>query len=1426
MFLCVFKNLNAGNFPSSAIQFIENKGQWEPNVLFKAELPIGNLFVEKNQLTYLFVDKEATHKLEHGTPLKSIHFHSVKVKFLGSNFNTYLTKDYKSKEYFNYFKGPEKNWASNVFAYKKIVFHNVYPNTDLELLAQPDGLKINFILAPGADPSLIKLQYEGAEKLEIINSQLRIKTSLGEWIEETPVSYQNQDTIQKVINTGYKLTNNIVSFELDSYQKDKVLLIDPSIIFGTYIGSAADNFGFAASFDAAGNAYGAGTVYESNFPVTTGAFDVNYSGGSSDNGEYARDAFLSKFNPNGSQLLFATFIGGAENEQPHSVTVSASNEIIIFGTTRSTDFATTSGAYDRSHNGSADIFICKLNSLGNTLIASTLFGGALTDGINGEAEYGFSSQPSPLPYNYADWFRGEVALDLSGNIIISTCTQSTQTNGLPVVNASQGTFGGGNQDGLLLKFSNNLSTLLFSTFIGGNGDDAIYSVSVNNLNEIIVGGGSTSSNLLFGSTTFTYNGGADGIIGKFSGQGVKQKLIYTGTTLYDQVFFVQTDNLNNIYTMGQTTGSMGKSTGVYGQINGKQFLQKYDQNLNNLLLKTVFGKAGPQPEISPSAFLVDLCGRIYISGWGGGTNVGYHQGMGYVNGLPTTPDAFQKTSYDGSDFYLMVLSPNFGSLTYATFYGGDQSQEHVDGGTSHFDKSGIVYQAVCAGCGGLSDFPTTPNAHSRSNPGKRAFNHNLGGCNLGIFKFDMRTYLNAPVFRDTVITMVAGTRLLLDFSATDINNDIMTFAANSLLFDKIPNAAFVSDTLSVPGKFSGKINWQSLCADVTGDTMFIELEFNDNACPTPNITIGLIKLLILSAPVPPPYPDCIQILGDNSVQLKWTATPVNDFGKFFILRSKNGNAINIYDSISNQNSGFYNDPNAIDNLNANFCYQIVALNSCRVAGDTSRRICSMQITDTSAAFTGMEDTLIVLRPFDSLNFSFLIESITPKDSVYLSIQGDFLKKGRYTLNNNSGFATARLYWRPGCTDIYKDTLHVNIIARNNQCPVWKLKTKAVRIVVIPLEKAPAPILACPRKFSADSFEIDWYKFKPLPFTSFIYLTRVINGLNQKILLKTDKLNQNSFIDVFNFDPDKKTCYYITSSDVCGFYGDTSALSCAQSNTSPAPGVELYTVTVQNDKELKLLWQKANPDSFWRYQVYKKTGRLTKNYLLYKTVEKVSDTVLIDEEVNVDKESYCYQLVHTDLCGNKSINNPPSCSILLNGKSFPFSHSLSWTSYDYWNAGVNHYELFKNEPGIYTDKFFTRTENKVLNSSDNNLNYDNGLYEYTIVAVENTNGNSQNSRSNTIDLIQPPLLYTPNAYTDNGDGINDMYKMVPVFVKDFYLQIFNRWGERIFETHDKKQGFNSTYKSREIQEEVYFFIVTYTGWDESVHTKKGNFTLLR
>jgi gliding motility-associated-like protein len=249
---------------------------------------------------------------------------------------------------------------------------------------------------------------------------------------------------------------------------------------------------------------------------------------------------------------------------------------------------------------------------------------------------------------------------------------------------------------------------------------------------------------------------------------------YLGTGSYDQAYFVQLDSLENVYILGQTRGAYPVTAGAYNNPNSGQFIHKLSRDLSTSLMSTVIGTGGFNPNISLTAFLVNDCGNIFLSGWGGEDNQNYVGGT--TIGMPLTSDAFQSLT-DGSDFYIMVLGQEASSLLYATFFGGYGLAEHVDGGTSRFDKKGIIYQAVCAGCGGSNNFPTTPGAWSNTNNSSFYVNGVLySNCNNGAFKFDLVnlkadfSVVKSPNCLNTVVTVtnhsIGGKTFSWDFGDT------------------------------------------------------------------------------------------------------------------------------------------------------------------------------------------------------------------------------------------------------------------------------------------------------------------------------------------------------------------------------------------------------------------------------------------------------------------------------------------------------------------------------------------------------------------------------------------------------------------------------------------------------------------------------------
>ncbi|MES2837891.1 MAG: T9SS type B sorting domain-containing protein [Bacteroidota bacterium] len=732
--------LFANSTKETTIKFIENKNQWPKQVNYRARFNFGEVYLESNSFTYTFFEPKIGNILHNHDTANvkddaSYKLHSVRINFIGANQNVKISSENKSKEYYNFYIGKNSSqWASEAYAYNDIYYKELYAGIDLHCYSTDNKLKYDYTIKPSADVSQIKLKYSGFDKLEIVNDELLIYTSVGIIKETKPFAYQLIDGQMQIVACNYKLNANTLSFEFpDGYNKNYEVIIDPTLIFASFTGSTADNWGFSATYDNAGNAYAGGIAFFTGYPITIGAFQTSFSGVS--------DIAISKFSAGGNSLLYSTYLGGTSNDQPHSLVVDDNNQLFVFGRTSSADYPVTTGAFDVSYNGMYDIIISKFNESGTQLSASTYVGGTSDDAVNHSSDF---LQLANLKYNYSDDARGEIVCDAQGNVYIASCTTSIN---FPVTSGSFQQTPSLFQEGCVFKLNNSLSILGFSSYLGGNSNDAAYGICIAPSGEIIVAGGTQSTNLAItiGALQNTFGGGrADGFIYRISANGSTiLSSTYIGTNKYDQIYFVQIDGDNDVYVYGQTDGAYPVSANVYNNPNSGQFIHKLNLNLNTTIYSTVFGKGNSLPNISPTAFLVDRCENVYCAGWGG-TLGGANNSWSTTIGLPVTPDAHKATT-NSDDLYFFVLRKNADALAYASFFGGVSSKEHVDGGTCRFDKNGIAYQAVCGGCGGFSDMPTTPGVVSNTN--------NSSNCNYGMikFRFDLtETLANYDFVSDTL----------------------------------------------------------------------------------------------------------------------------------------------------------------------------------------------------------------------------------------------------------------------------------------------------------------------------------------------------------------------------------------------------------------------------------------------------------------------------------------------------------------------------------------------------------------------------------------------------------------------------------------------------------------------------------------------------
>ncbi len=742
----------------SSILFVENKGQWVSEVKYVANIPEGQLFIMKDRLVYSIEHP----MLKDAKSIISNHLHAVydkrtavfTVKFKGMKEGAMPEGRGQSVTKHNYYYGNDpKKHAEGCRVFESVVFRGLYEGIDLNLYAKEGNLKYDLIIDKQADPSQVKFSYTGDMNMYLEDGCSFLDIGKNTLMEDRPVAYQERTNCKiGYVDCTYQLNDRELSFELgDNYNPDEQLVIDPELIFSTFSGSVSDNFGFTACFDDDGNLYSGGIVFGSTFGAAFPAPKRNYGGGT-------YDIAIFKYNSSGSNLLYATFIGGNSGESPHSLIVNHAGELVIMGTTGSDDYPVTSDAYDKTYNGGTqfsihqnytrgtDLVVTKLDSEGR-IMASTFVGSSGNDGIlkmNRINDY-----INELIFNYGDHIRGDVIVDGDDNIYVASNADSTD---FPVVRAIQDTYAGGDSDAVVFSLNTNLSTLRWSTYFGGNQEDAAHSIKLNRKGHVLIGGGTSSANFpsTSGVVLTSYQGEIDGFVSVLDMENTAVvSSTFLGTSDYDQVYFIDIDANQNVYATGQTSGAYPLTGGVYSNHDGAQFIHKLNPDLTSTSFSTVLGSGrrwrdSRIPDISPTAFLVSECENIFLSGWGGAVNnsnggarlkfLNRFSSSG-TSGMPVTTGALYPRT-DGSDFYLMVLSADASELLYATFYGGSNNGgDHVDGGTSRFDKRGVVYQSVCSCGGSEDDFPTTTGAWFEVNRGVNS--SGTPRCNNGALKFDL-----------------------------------------------------------------------------------------------------------------------------------------------------------------------------------------------------------------------------------------------------------------------------------------------------------------------------------------------------------------------------------------------------------------------------------------------------------------------------------------------------------------------------------------------------------------------------------------------------------------------------------------------------------------------------------------------------------------
>ena len=661
------------------LSFEANLGQTRADVRYSALAPGYAVHLADSGVYFVYAEAKSRGWLErlkrdllarvlHVPRGRAAQAHTLAIEFAGARPALQWQATEPTAGRSNFLRGNDSSrWQRDLPHYTRVSAQAVYPGVDLTFYGSHGNLEYDFLVAPGGDPAQIRLRAQGAG-----TPRLAVSGAV-EWGDgenpvhlRPPVAYQDIGGQRHLVAAAYTLRGSEVTLQLGDYDATQLLVVDPVLDFAALIG-ANDNttVPFGMSVDASGNVFIAGTTCSSAFPSTPGSLSVQ--GGASLLSNDCEDVFVSKLSPDGSSLIFSTFLGGARRDFGTRMAVDSAGAVFLTGVTTSTDFPVTAGSYQRTAGGGicvtssrrpvpcTDAFVVKLSADGSQLLYATYVGGSQFDG--GSA----------------------IAIDAAGAAYVAGVSNSSN---FPVIaGAPQTALGGGTCylgtlpcfDAVVFKLSPNGSQLLYSTYLGGNDNDFGSAIAVNAAGEAFAGGMATSNN--FGTTVGAYQTAHsvaasqdDAFVVKLSADG-RTKLYSTllGGARSDWPLDIKIDASGNVLLAGATTSpDFPTTSGAYqtsygGPSNdtcvpelsyppcGDAFLAKFNAAGSALVFSTLLGGSDRDSAISMS---VDAAQTIWLTGAARSVN------------FPTTADRYFDTQY-GSGF-LAQFSADGRQLLFST----------------------------------------------------------------------------------------------------------------------------------------------------------------------------------------------------------------------------------------------------------------------------------------------------------------------------------------------------------------------------------------------------------------------------------------------------------------------------------------------------------------------------------------------------------------------------------------------------------------------------------------------------------------------------------------------------------------------------------------------------------------------------------------
>jgi len=633
----------------------------------------------------------------------------LRMRILGADPAGAATADDRLPGEANYFIGNDpSHWRTHIPTYGQVAYRNIYPGVDLVYYGHAGQLEYDFRVNPGASPDAIRMALDGAAGARLTaEGDVALTVPGGEVRLQKPTAYQVDAAGEEhLVDAGFVLLDSeskvesqksknetrksaidnrqsTIAFRVGSYDRSRVLVIDPTLSYSTYLGGAGADSAFGIALDPNGNAYVTGQAYSTNFPVSAGALQSASAG--------APDVLVTEFNTDGSALIYSTYLGGSGSDSGAAIAVDSTGAAYLTGNTNSTNFPTTTGVKQPSPGGGFDAFATKLAPGGASLVYSTYLGGKQDD------------------YGYA------ITVDSKGDAFIAGSTASG--NDFPLTkNALQPTFGGGTTDAFFTEYNPTATVGGYSTYLGGAGDDSASAIALDSSGNIYIAGQTSStSGFPLGTAPYqkTLAGGTDAFVIELAAvntSGVSSLLAstYLGGAGNDAANGIAVDSADSIYVTGNTnsTNFPTTNTAVQGVSGGGQdaFVTKLTAGAGTLSYSTYLGGSGSD---SAAGIAVDSTGNALVTGNTQSTNfpvTGDALQAVCATGLtsnPNVPLASDESPAGCDDAFVASLDVTGAVLNYSTFFGGGQ---HDQGNAIAVDTAGNAY---VAGVAQSTDLPTT-----------------------------------------------------------------------------------------------------------------------------------------------------------------------------------------------------------------------------------------------------------------------------------------------------------------------------------------------------------------------------------------------------------------------------------------------------------------------------------------------------------------------------------------------------------------------------------------------------------------------------------------------------------------------------------------------------------------------------------------------